>query len=132
MNQLECHAYLAHQKMQSLCSARNIALTAYCPIGRGSQTNLTFNLLDNPTLKSIGTKHGKTSAQIAIRYLLQRGIVAIPKSVQRTRLEENFNVFDFELGTDDMSELLGLDSNQRLVWYPDTKESRYYPFNIEF
>ncbi len=134
MMQLECHPYLAQKKLQKFCSDHGIALTAFAPIGRGNNTALAFNMLDDPVIKEVSAKYKKTPAQISLRYLLQRGIAAIPKTVSLTRLEENFDVFDFKLESSDMDKLLNLDCNRRLVWWPDTKSSPYYPFKdgVEF
>ena len=134
MMQLECHPCLAQKKLQKFCSDHGIALTAFAPIGRGNNTALAFNMLDDPVIKEVSAKYKKTPAQISLRYLLQRGISAIPKTVSLTRLEENFDVFDFELESGDMDKLLNLDCNRRLVWWPDTKSSPYYPFKngVEF
>lgn len=134
MMQLECHPYLAQKKLQAFCAEHGIALTAFAPIGRGNNTALAFNMLDDPLLKEMSAKYRKTPAQISLRYLLQRGICAIPKTVSLKRLEENFDVFDFELQNDDQKKLLDLDCNRRLVWWPETKNSPYYPFQdgIEF
>ncbi|KAH9405865.1 Alcohol dehydrogenase [NADP(+)] [Tyrophagus putrescentiae] len=119
---------------KTFCSDHGIALTAFAPIGRGNNTALAFNMLDDPVIKEVSAKYKKTPAQISLRYLLQRGISAIPKTVSLTRLEENFDVFDFELESGDMDKLLNLDCNRRLVWWPDTKSSPYYPFKdgVEF
>ena len=67
-------------------------------------------LFHNETLQKIGQKHGKTVAQVVLRWLLQRGIVCIPKSVKKERMEENFNVFDFTLDEEDFAKIAALDT----------------------
>jgi len=68
----------------------------------------------NPTLNAIGEKYHKTAAQVALRYLLQRDIICIPKSVRKERMEQNFNVFDFQLSQEDMAKIQALDTKQPL------------------
>jgi diketogulonate reductase-like aldo/keto reductase len=70
------------------------------------------NLLQNETLKGIGAKQGKSVTQVVLRWLIQREVVCIPKSVHKERIEENFNVFDFELTAGDMESITALDTNQ--------------------
>lgn len=72
------------------------------------------NLFTNKTLLDIGKKYNKTSAQVALRYLLEQHIVVIPKTVNKDRMVENINVFDFELSDDDMAEILKLDTDTTL------------------
>lgn len=72
------------------------------------------NLFTNETLLNIGKKYNKTSAQVALRYLLEQNIVVIPKTVNKDRMVENINVFDFELSDDDMAEILKLDTDTTL------------------
>lgn len=72
------------------------------------------NLFTNKTLLNIGKKYNKTSAQVALRYLLEQNIVVIPKTVNKDRMVENINVFDFELSDDDMAEILKLDTDTTL------------------
>ena len=72
------------------------------------------NLFTNETLVEIGKKYDKTAAQVALRYLIQRDIVVIPKTVKKDRMIQNFSVFDFELSEDDMKEILKLDKKESL------------------
>ena len=68
----------------------------------------------NPTLNAIGEKYQKSAAQVALRYLLQRDIICIPKSVRKERMQQNLNVFDFQLSAEDMSQIAALDTKQTL------------------
>ena len=83
------------------------------------------NFFKNPVLQEIGQAHGKTLAQTALHYLLQRGVVIIPKSTHKERMQENFNIFDFELSTDEMKRIEALDTKQSLFF------SHYEPAVVE-
>lgn len=84
------------------------------------------NYFQNPVLKEIGEKYGKTPAQTALRFLLQSDVVLIPKSTHRNRMEENFNVFDFSLSEDDMKKIEQLDGGESLFF------SHYDPATVEW
>ena len=71
---------------------------------------------NNPTLKKVGERYGKSTAQVALRYLLQRDIILIPKSVRKERMEQNMNIFDFALSADDMAEIAQLDTKETLFF----------------
>ncbi|MFO7781358.1 MAG: aldo/keto reductase, partial [Spirochaetia bacterium] len=77
------------------------------------------DVLEDETLGKIGSAHGKTPTQVALRWLLQRGIVALPKSITPSRIEENFQLFDFELSDDEMYAIRKLNKAQRLFPEPD-------------
>jgi diketogulonate reductase-like aldo/keto reductase len=114
-NQIECHPFLNQDKVVTACKAHKIAVVAYSPVARGSAAG-------NETLVRIGKTHGKTAAQISLRYLVQQGIVVIPRTNKIERLEENFAVFDFELSDAEMQEIHGLSGRKgRIVdwsWSP--------------
>lgn len=95
INQIECHPGMNQQEMINYCIDNEIAVEASSPIGNGQ-------ILSNGQLLNLSGKYGKTVAQICIRWLVQRGLIAIPKSVRPDRLKENMNVFDFEIEEDDM------------------------------
>jgi 2,5-diketo-D-gluconate reductase B len=100
--QVECHPYLDQTKVIAACRDRGMVLTAYCPLARG-------RLAGDPVLADIGGRYGKTCAQIALRWLMQRNIIAaIPRSSNAGRIAENINVFDFELDEDDMRRISAL------------------------
>lgn len=84
------------------------------------------NYFQNPVLKEIGEKYGKTAAQTALRFLLQSDVVLIPKSTHRNRMEENFNIFDFSLSDDDMKRIEQLDGGESLFF------SHYDPATVEW
>jgi diketogulonate reductase-like aldo/keto reductase len=121
VNQIECHPYFAQQPVQDLGVAHGIVTQAWSPIG-----GITFyrdgnhgSTLDDPTVGDIASAHGKTSAQVMLRWGLQHGRSVIPKSTKPSRIAENIDVFDFELSDDDMTAIDGLDTGRRGGPEPD-------------
>jgi diketogulonate reductase-like aldo/keto reductase len=104
VNQIETHPFNQQIETQSFLKENSIQLESWGPFAEGRN-----NLFQNELLVSIAQKHGKTVAQVVLRWLTQRGIVAIPKSVHKERMAENLNIFDFELGTEDMTLIASLD-----------------------
>ncbi|GAB7329787.1 hypothetical protein MBLNU13_g01513t1 [Cladosporium sp. NU13] len=98
VNQVQLHPWLARSDIVEWCTQRGIVLEAYSPLVRATRG-------DDPLLKPLTAKYGKTSAQILLRWGLQKGFVVLPKSVTHSRIEENTNVFDFELSAEDMKSL---------------------------
>ena len=114
VNQVELHPYFTQPAVQAADAARGILTQAWSPIGgitsyRGTGTST----LDDPVIAAIAAAHGKTPAQVMIRWHLQEGRSAIPKSVRPERIAENFDVFDFELTTDELKALNALDTGVR-------------------
>ena len=93
---------------------------------------MTHNYDLDPIVASIGESYGKTSAQVLIRYAIERGLIVIPKSVTKSRLEANSNVFDFELSSDDKATLNGLERGFRVVELAANKDHKYYPFRDNY
>jgi 2,5-diketo-D-gluconate reductase B len=94
--QAECHPYLDQSKVIAACRARDVVLTAYCPLARG-------RIQGDALLTEIGRRYGKTAAQVALRWLMQQDIIAaIPRSSNAARIADNIDVFDFELDESDM------------------------------
>jgi diketogulonate reductase-like aldo/keto reductase len=121
VNQIECHPYFAQQPVQDLGAQHGIVTQAWSPIG-----GITFyrdgnhsSTLDDPTIGDIASAHGKTAAQVMLRWGLQHGRSVIPKSTKPNRIAENIDVFDFELSDDDMTALDGLDTGRRGGPEPD-------------
>jgi diketogulonate reductase-like aldo/keto reductase len=114
-NQIECHPFLDQRKVIDACRRHDMAVVAYSPIARGSAKG-------NAVLERIGKTHNKSAAQISLRFLVQQGIAVIPRTSRLERLEENFAIFDFELGEAEMDEIRGLGRRSgRLVdwtWSP--------------
>ena len=115
VDQMECHISLQNTRLQEYLSARGMLLEAYAPL----KSRKITDVLEDETLKSIGAAHGKTPTQVALRWLIQRGIVALPKSVTPSRIEENRKVFDFELSDDEMRRIRKLNKAERLFPEPD-------------
>ena len=113
VNQIELHPLLNQAELRAVHADRGMVTEAYSPLGVG-------NLLDNPTLVSIAQAHGKSPAQVAIRWSLQLGNVVIPRSGNPERIKENIDVFDFELTDDEMSSINGLNDGTRFRPDPAT------------
>jgi 2,5-diketo-D-gluconate reductase B len=110
-NQIEVQPFLDQSKVIAACRAHGLAVIAYSPIARG-------NVKGNETIERIGKAHGKSAAQISLRYLVQQNIVVIPRTSKIERLSENVAIFDFELSPEEMKEIAGLASRSgRLVDY---------------
>lgn len=110
VNQVETHIALQNQFLQEYCSSEGIQLEAYAPL---MSSNIS-ELLSNQTMNELAQKYNKTVPQVAIKWLLQRGIVALPKSVTPSRIIENFNVFDFEISSEDMDKIKTLNQGKKL------------------
>ncbi|MBT2648358.1 aldo/keto reductase [Bacillus sp. ISL-34] len=112
VNQVECHPRLTQKEVQAFCKEQGIQLEAWSPLMQGE-------LLDNEVLQAIATKHGKSVAQVILRWDLQHGIVTIPKSTKEHRIVENSSIFDFELTEEEMNQIDGLNQNHRVGPDPD-------------
>lgn len=117
INQIELHPVFQQKELQVYDRENNIITQPWSPLGNGNT-----QLLSNPDLKAIAEKYGKTVAQVILRWHLQEGFVVIPKSVTPSRIEENFNVFDFELTEDEMNVVRSLDTGKRLFFDPKDPE----------
>lgn len=98
VNQLELHPWLQQREIVSYCEKNGIAVEAYCPLVRNQKK-------DDPVLKGIADKHGKSTAQVLLRYCLQKDWVPLPKSDNEGRIAQNADLFNFELSKEDISEL---------------------------
>lgn len=182
VNQVELHPYLSQEKLTDFCKQRDIAITAYSPFGSPDRPWAPTNdvkLLEDPKLQSIGEKHAKSPAQVVckvqgggcslrsnvamgslqviLRWMIQRDVITIPKSVTPSRIKQNFEVsvkhqpfltvtsshsscssrcvlqvFDFALPDEDMQLINSLNRNLRYVAPDALKASPNYPFHIEF
>lgn len=111
VNQVEFSPFLYQRELLQFCAGKGIRLVAYCPLTRGDK-------LKHPLLVTLGRKHGKTAAQVMLRWALQHGVGAIPKSVRTARIDENAALFDFALSDADMADLDRLDEGYRTCWDP--------------
>ena len=129
INQVEVNPLNQQVKAQENMEKYGVHIEAWAPFGEGRN-----NMFTNDTLVNIGKKYGKSSAQVILRWLIQRGVIIACKSTHIERMEENFNVFDFELSSDDMKEISALDLNDSLFfnhqdpkmveWFDNTVKSR--------
>lgn len=135
MNQVECHPYLNQSRLIEYCRAKNIAITAYSPLGSPNRPWAQPGdpqLMEDSKIVAIAKKYNKSAAQILIRYQIQRGVVVIPKSTTKNRIIGNFDVFGFELSSEDVKTIDGFDCNGRLVPLLRDEAHPYYPFKIPF
>lgn len=107
VNQMETHVFQQEKPLREYLNKYNTQLMSWSPMARGEN-----NLFNNEFLKSIGEKYNKTAAQVALRFLIQENVIAIPKSTHKERMKENFELFDFELSQDDMNELRKMDKGE--------------------
>lgn len=109
--QNETHPYHQSKEMKEHIAQYGTVLESWFPLGGRGNTQLMFN---DPVISSIAARHGKTSAQVILRWHLQAGQIAIPGSHNEKHIQENFDIFDFELSSDEMSQIAALDKNERL------------------
>ena len=121
VNQVETHLFQQQKVAREYLAKHNTQIMSWGPFAEGR--NDYFN---TPALKEIGEKYGKTPAQVALRFLIQSGVVVIPKSVHKERMEENFNIFDFTLSEEDMKTLETLDGGESLFF------SHHDPATVEW
>lgn len=112
VNQVEYHPHLTQKELHEFCKKEGIQLEAWSPLKQGE-------LLREPTIVEIAEKHQKSSAQIILRWDLQNEVVTIPKSIKEHRIIENADIFDFELTTEEMETINGLNKNERVGPDPD-------------
>jgi aldehyde reductase len=135
VNQVEVHPYLNQTKLVEFCKSHGIAVTGYSPLGSADRpwaTPQDPKLLEDEQLIALGKKYNKTAAQVVLRWLVQRGIIAIPKSVQAKRLKENMDIFDFTLSDEDMAYVNTFDRNGRACHLTWNNHHPHYPFHAEF
>ena len=109
VNQIECHPFFQRAADQELMRKRGVQIESWGPFAEGRN-----NLFTNPTLTEIGEAHAKTVAQVVLRWLIQRDVVVIPKSVRPERMRENYDVFDFVLTAEEIARIAELDTGSSL------------------
>ena len=115
VNQVECHVHLQNTRLQDYLESKGIAMEAYAPF----KSDKIQDVLENETLRSIGDAHGTSPTQVSLRWMVQRGIIALPKSVTPARITENLQVFDFELTDEEMHAIRKLNRAERTFPEPD-------------
>ena len=123
VNQIEVHPLFQREYDKEIMKNYGTQIESWSPLARGK-------LVENETLKNIGLKYCKTAAQVILKWLIQRNIVAIPKSVHKERMIENFNIFDFELSADDMNKIKSMDTNKSL--FPPNSVDEVVKFLLEY
>lgn len=127
VNQIECHLFCQQKKLRQRMADYDIRTMAWAPFAEGQQ-----GLFSHPVLTAIGTLHGMTAAQVALSWLRQQGIIAIPKSVHHERLEENHRAQEYTLSTTDMEALAMLDQGQSLILDLCSADEVYRLHDIQF
>lgn len=112
VNQVEYHPLLAQRELLAFCKSHQIVMEAWSPLMQGK-------LFEDPTLNDIATKYGKSVSQVILRWDLQHGVITIPKSVNRERIAQNGDIFDFELSVEDMQRIDAMNKDQRVGPDPD-------------
>ena len=115
INQIEAHPYLTNDVVRAYDAEHGIATEAWAPIAKGK-------VAEDPVITGIAERLGRTAAQVTLRWHLQRGDIVFPKSVTRSRVEENFALFDFELTDEDVAAITGLDCDGRIGPHPDAMD----------
>jgi 2,5-diketo-D-gluconate reductase A len=105
LNQVEVHPFFGNEDVRAACARRDIAVEAWAPIAQGK-------VVDDETITGVADRLGRTPAQVALRWHIQRGDIVFPKTVTPERMRENFDIFDFELSDDDMSAITALDRGE--------------------
>ncbi|XP_052801720.1 1,5-anhydro-D-fructose reductase-like [Mya arenaria] len=138
-NQVECHLHLQQDKLFDFCKKNNIVLIAYSPLGAPgtfgdpkTKSEEYVSCLQEPKVVELAKAKNKTPAQILLRFIIQRGLSAVPKSVKPERVVENFQIFDFELSEEEMELLRALNKDFRLNIETVAVDHKYYTFNDAF
>jgi len=120
VNQVETHPFNQQKKAHEIMKKYGVQIQAWAPFAEGKN-----NLFGDETLRAVGDKYNKSNAQVALRYLIQRGVSVIPKTVNKERMIQNIDIFDFELTNDDMDMIASLDKAESLFF------SHYDPEHVE-
>lgn len=132
VNQVECHPGFNQKELIQFSRDRDIIITAYCPLARPNAQEKWPPFLYEHKAEQLAKQYGKTTAQVCLRYLIQLGVVVIPKSVSRERIRQNFDIFDFKLSQEDMEIMDSYNTGKRIIPFNHMKNHKYYPFNNEF
>ncbi|WP_054950932.1 aldo/keto reductase [Numidum massiliense] len=118
LNQVECHPYFAQKPLKQFCAEHDIYVEAWSPLDQGGE------VLQDEAVRTIADAHGKSPAQVVLRWHLQQQTIVIPKSVTPSRIEENYDVFDFVLTDEEMATIDGLDRGARRGPHPNDMNKR--------
>ncbi|GMR60068.1 hypothetical protein PMAYCL1PPCAC_30263, partial [Pristionchus mayeri] len=141
--QNELHLYFPQHDLAEMCKKHRIILTSYGSLGSPGRSNFTLptgekwdwadapSALDDPTVKKLAAKYGKTPAQVLLRYVIERGIAVIPKSISSARIHENIDVFSFELSKEEVGALETAKHRQRLFLFPFMEGHPEDPFKAD-
>jgi len=134
MLQIESHPYLTQERLLRLCATNNIPVTAFSPLGALSYLELDMakvseSLLEQDCVKEAAAENGKTAAQVALRWGIQRGTAVIPKTVKQARMVENLDILDFQLSDQQMQQISGLNQNRRFNDPGDFCEAAFNTFH---
>lgn len=128
--QVECHPHLSNETLVTFCKAHGIQMVAYAPLARAGtkQAKNVPSPMENSIVIEIGKKHDKTPAQVILQWQVQRGVAVIPKSIRLERLQENFQICDFQLSEEDMKAINGLNRNWRTGQMMKAINHKNHPF----
>ena len=130
--QIEVNCHNTNTKLIEFAKSKGFVVTAFAPLGTPCMGHKHTSLLEEKIVKDISKAHGKTPAQVLITFLLQKGLVVIPKSVTERRIEENIDVFEFGLSDEDMTKLASLNKGFRGYDEKTALGHKYFPFIDEF
>lgn len=135
MQQVELHGYENMKEMVDFCHQNKIQVTGYSPLGNPGRPDYAKIgqdvLMEDAVVKEVAEKHEKSPAQILIKWVIQRDIVCIPKSVTPSRIISNSEIFDFTISDEDMSKINGLSRGTKYLYPFNFEKSRFFPFNRE-
>jgi diketogulonate reductase-like aldo/keto reductase len=136
VNQVELHPFFTQQALRDFHAANGIVTQAWSPLGgvnryRPADAGAVKNPLEHPTILELAAKYQKTPAQVVLRWHIEHGVSAIPKSVKPHRIAENFDVFDFALAAEEVTAIDALDTGVRGGPDPELVDTKLYPFKVE-
>jgi diketogulonate reductase-like aldo/keto reductase len=136
VNQVELHPFFTQEPLRAFHAKHGIATEAWSPLGgihryRPADPDAVLNAIEHPTVSSIADKYGKTPAQVVLRWHVEHGVVAIPKSVRPHRIAQNLDVFDFELTADEVAAIDALDTGVRAGPDPEAINMTTHPKKVE-
>lgn len=127
-NQVEASVNVNQKPLIEFCTKNNITITGYSPLGQPGNRSGIPNNLDHPKIVELSEKYKKTTAQIALRYVVQQGAAIIPKTVTPSRLKENMDIFDFSLTDEEVAAISTIGNGKRVASFAPAKGHKYYPF----